>query len=383
MTLPLDLMSDGEFGHVVGADGRVHLTVPDDYEDRLASASGQSEVLGIQRLLTLARAGQELHVSWQPGIAKKVVASVAIFPTLAVLLLLQNAEHWEIQADGTQTKLPVDTARRAIARHRLARDLFADCEVVVCADGLGMSLPSDLYNATTRRLRSREDLETLVVEALSGQRLGSPSSNAPLEKVGALGLIVAELFENTDMHARLDLEGKPVSPDSVRGLMLKRISVEVSADKRAPKGGPPRSIECFELSVFDAGLGYYTSYTRNALTPSVTLQDEWKVLHNCLERHYHPELADGRPGHRALGLYEVLRAIQFLRGRIEIRTGRLYAYRTFLDGQIQAQMEPRADLAHLAWPKPKLLDLGKKYVAVPSEHPAVVGTSVRVIVPLN
>jgi hypothetical protein len=84
-----------------------------------------------------------------------------------------------------------------------------------------------------------------------------------------------------------------------------------------------------------------------------------------------------------MGLYEVLRAIQSLKGRVEIRTGRLFAYRTFLDGQVQAQMQPMATMAHFAWPKPRLLDVEKKYVAVPSKQDALVGTSVRVVVPLD
>ena len=34
-------------------------------------------------------------------------------------------------------------------------------------------------------------------------------------------------------------------------------------------------------------------------------------------------------------------------------------------------------------PKPRLLDAEKKYVAVPSEHDALIGTSVRVVVPID
>lgn len=79
----------------------------------------------------------------------------------------------------------------------------------------------------------------------------------------------------------------------------------------------------------------------------------------------------------------MLRAIQALKGRIEIRTGRLFAYRTFLDGELQAQMQPRTEFSRLAWPVPKLLDVGKKYVANPSANEHLIGASVRIIVPLT
>jgi len=381
--LPLDLMSEAAVGLQPELGQQLRLFVPNDYEDLLAGAKGQSEVLGIQRLLTLARGEATLRVSWQPAIAKKAFASGSIYPLLAVLLLIQDAEHWLVQADGQESKLSVDSVRRAIARHRLARDFFADSDIVVCADSLGAGLPADLYDATSRRLRSREDFETLVVDALSAQKHGPFGSATSYSSVNALGVIVAELFENTEMHAKLDLDGKPLKSNSIRGVVFKRVVIEVPPDKGTPKGAMPKSVECFEISVFDSGLGYYQSYTRQALESMVELKDEWKVLHNCLERHYYPELADNRAGHRAMGLYEVLRAIQSLKGRVEIRTGRLYAYRTFLDGQIQAQMQPMAAMAHLAWPKPRLLDVGKKYVAVPSKHDALVGTSVRVVVPLD
>ena len=383
LRLPIDLMAEASIGERAKPGEPLRLFVPDDYEDLLVAAKGQSEVLGIQRLLTLARRGSALRVNWQPAIAKKAFASSSIYPLLVVLLLIQNAEHWLVQKDGQESKLTVDAVRRTIARHRLAKDFFADSDIVVCADSLGQGLPADLYDTTSRRLLSREDFETLVVDALFAQKHGSIGRAASYSSVSALGVIVAELFENTDMHAKLDLEGKPLKSDSIRGVILKRVAIDVSPDKGSPKGSMPKPVECFEVSVFDSGLGYYASYTRQPLEPTVALKDEWKVLHNCLERHYYPELTDSRAGHRAMGLYEVLRAIQSLKGRVEIRTGRLYAYRTFLDGQVQAQMQPMAAMAHLAWPKPRLLDVEKKYVAVPSEHDTLIGVSVRVIVPLD
>jgi hypothetical protein len=278
--------------------------------------------------------------------------------------------------------MPLVQIRRAILRHRFARDLFADSDTVICADCSGELLPADLYELDTFKLRQREDFETLVVEALTAQLGANSGSAANYGNGSALGRIVAELFENTDMHGKLDLAGKPLGTNCFRGLIFKRVTVTVPVLRPLPGDAHTRKVDCFEVSVFDSGIGYFASYTHEHANDETPLNDEWKVLHNCLERHYHPELLDHRAGHRALGLYEVLRALQTLKGRIEIRTGRLFAYRTFLDGELQAQMQPRAALSHIAWPVPRLLDVGKKYMASPSENERLVGSSVRIIIPL-
>jgi hypothetical protein len=136
--------------------------------------------------------------------------------------------------------------------------------------------------------------------------------------------------------------------------------------------------------VFDTGMGYLQSFTRQPLTDQTDLGLEWKVFHNCLERHHDPELRDLRAAHRGMGLAEVLRALQDMEGRIEIRTGRLFAQRTFLPGELQALMAPfSSPMAHRRQPVPKMLDYQKKYVGVPTKHDPVVGTAVRVIVPLK
>lgn len=381
--LPVGLLTDMLWLRQVSASTTLHFVVPANYEAKMQEAFGQSEVVGIQRLLTLARLGAKFQIDWNEAVAKKAASSASIFPLLAVLLLLGNSSHWMVLGNGTKVAMPPEVVRRAILKHRLARDLFADSDIIVCGDDAAEALAPDLYNLQTLKLHPREDFETLVVDALIAQVGESSSSSEIYKSASALGVIVAELFENTDMHGKLDLAGKPLGADSLRGLIFKRIRVEVPVLRPAPGAARTRFVECFEASVFDSGVGYFSSYTRSVLDDAVSLDDEWKVLHNCLERHYYPGLLDNRAGHRALGLYEVLRGIQALNGRIEIRTGRLFAYRTFLDGEIQAKMRPRAEFAHLAWPVPKLLDVEKKYRAIPSENEPLVGSSVRIIIPLK
>jgi hypothetical protein len=385
--LPIGLMAATTWMDTVLSSSILEFSVPASYETLLegasGGASGGAEVVAIQRLLTLARLGARFRVLWDSTVVKKVVAGPSIFPLLAILFLIPNSEHsaTEVKDSDILSQISRDRVRRAILGHKLARDFFADSDILVCADGSGEPLPVDLYQPKTRRLITREDFETLVVDALAAQMGGGSNTAMIYSSASALGTIVAELFENTEMHGKLDLVGKPLR-DSFRGLMFKRLKIEVPVLQPRPGEAKKREVDCFEVSVFDAGIGYFASYTRARADIDTPLVDEWKVLHNCLERHFYPELQDHRSGHRALGLYEVLRAIQALKGRIEIRTGRLFAYRTFLDGQLQAQMRPRAAYAHLAWPVPKLLDT-LSHRSKPTGHELLVGSSVRIIVPLG
>lgn len=382
LTLPLDLMSDVALAGRDEHEGLV-LHVPKDYDGLLKSAAGESEVLGVQRLLTLARGGHIARIIWSPEMAARIERSASIYPLLAVALLLQGVAHVVSRPDSPDSPLAADAARKSVLRHLLARDMFSDSDIVVCADSLGVPPPRDLYQPGTRRLRTREDFEALVIDALTAQGFSQLGDSFMRSSASALGVIVAELFENTEVHGRYGLSGAPVGPDSVRGLILKRVSITLPPKWVGTRLVDARSIDCFELSVFDAGIGYFSAYSKKPLSEAVDLTEEWKVLHNCLIRHYHPELEDRRAGHRAMGLYEVLRAIQSLKGRIEFRTGRLFAYRTFMDGEVQALLEERANFAHRAWPKPRLLDVERKYVALPSEYEPLVGASVRVLVPLQ
>lgn len=381
--LPSGLLEDVAWLGSVGKQTNLNLRVsgaPATWDRELA---GAPEVVGVQRLITLARAGASFTVQWEEKAWNAVRQSAAIFPLFAIAMLLSRSQHEVRHEDGSVTRVDVDDSIKGLLKHRLARDLFADREMVVCVDRLGGQLPWDLYLATNRRLRPREDFETLVVDAITAHAGEASSRQSIYKNAGALGVVVAELVENTDIHGRLDLEGRTLGDDAYRGVIFKRIQRELPV-LRTAKGAPTTHlVDCFEVSVFDSGIGYFKSYTRGEQVASTDLEYEWKVLHNCLERHYHPDLRDHSAGHRAMGLYEVLRAIQTLKGRIEIRTGRLYAYRTFLDGELQAQMQAKQPLAHHAWPVPKLLDLDRKYVARPSEHEPLCGSSVRIIIPLN
>lgn len=383
--LPLDLLQDlPDLAAVASAGAEAVMRVPDEYEAMIGAPGLPSEVFAIQRLLTFARAGASFRVQWGSLIAERVAVSAALFPLLAVVLSLTSASHSVQNKTDDEVLKFIATARKAISKYRLTSDLFSLSQIALCADNRGQSRPRDLYDSATGSVAPRENFETMVLDVIAHQVGASVQTSNTFKNATALGVIVAELFENTDMHGRLDLMGRPLFPDAMRGLAFKRVVLAKPPRKGAPKNTPPEVVDCLEVLIFDTGIGYYPSYTRRPLEADTSLAEEWKVLHNCLERHFHPELEDNRSGHRAMGLAEVLRSIQALKGRIEVRTGRLFAYRTFMDGELQAQMEEVSTrFAHIAWPRPKLLDVEKKYLAIPSGHEPVVGSAVRVVVPLS
>jgi hypothetical protein len=84
-----------------------------------------------------------------------------------------------------------------------------------------------------------------------------------------------------------------------------------------------------------------------------------------------------------MGLYEVLRALQYLKGKFEVRSGRVYGFRTFLEGETQFQIEAASSPTRPGMPKPVLLDQQKQFVRVPSPNGMVVGAAIRVLIPLS
>jgi hypothetical protein len=381
--LPTGLLEAAPWLDLVNAGTTLTFNVGEGYTTWKSELGATPEVVGIQRLISLARKDASFEVLWNEKALKTVLSSAAIFPLLAIVLLLSRATHRVRHADGSSESIDVGDAVRPLLKHRLARDLFADSEMVVCLDGRGAPLPWDIYLPHSQTLRPREDFETLVVDALTAQVAEGTSRDTVYRNASSLGTVVAELVENTDMHGRLDVAGRALGTDAFRGLIFKRIKMDVPYVRPARGTPTSRMVEFFEVSVFDSGVGYFEAYTRGEQARNADLNYEWKVLHNCLERHYHPDVKDHSAGHRAMGLYEVLKAIQVLKGRIEIRTGRLYAYRTFLDGELQAQMTLKEGFAYHGWPVPKLLDVNKRYLARPSEHEPLCGSSVRIVIPLN
>ena len=382
LILPLGITEDeAPLEELLKLSTGLELVIPDNYEELVLSTELIGEVFAIQRLLTISRLGLPIVVRWAPAISKRLPDVARLQPLLAVALMLQGVNHKLAGLDAPLDEKVLTEARNGVLKHRLIKDLFSPSQLLLCADSRGHGRPEQLYLPRGGALRPRSQFETLVQGVLASELKATGDTAKQFKWASNLGVIVAELFENTDIHAMTDLGGARFSVNAMRGLMFKRIKLTVQLRDPHQK---LREVEkdCLEISVFDTGLGYLRSFTRSEEKHDIEF--EWRVLHKCLERHFDDDIPDHRPEHRALGLAEVLRSLQTLAGRIEIRTGRTFGYRTFIEGQLQAQMQPPiSDLSRFSWPRPRLLDAAKIVVAVPTAHEDIVGSAIRVIVPLS
>jgi hypothetical protein len=67
---------------------------------------------------------------------------------------------------------------------------------------------------------------------------------------------------------------------------------------------------------------------------------------------------------------------------LEVRTGRIHGYRSFLEGELRIQLEPDTSETRPGMPKASLLDVDRKVTSFPSPRDLVRGSVVRVVVPL-
>ena len=360
------------------------LDIPADYEQVADRSDVVAEVFAIQQLLTVVRRRVPLRLAWPSELLRKMPAFAPTFPLLAVALTIQGAEHASNGLDSDQVEELVLRGRRQVLDYRAKGDLFTENQILICADSRGRGRAPDLYAKGTGQLRNRADIETMILDIFAAQLSTSEASSQRFERASALAVIVAELFENTHLHGRLNLEGAPIGPDAMRGLAFRRVAVSIPEHLAEGRPVPARTVPGMELSVFDTGVGFFSSFSRKALLANADLSLEWKVLHSCFARHFSPESLTRHEQHRGMGLYEVLRALQDLKGSIEVRTGRLFAYRTFVKGSLQPQMLPLSGpLAQISFPKPVLLDKLNRLTPRPTAHDVVVGSAVRITIPFG
>lgn len=363
------------------------------------------EGLAIQRLITLAHDAASLKVLWHAASARRLLEAPSLNPLAAVALCLINAEH-TLTKDTELLPSAFERARKKLLGHQLTADMFSDRQVLICMDFEHPSLPSDLYEPSTRKLRPEVDFESLVDDLVYSQRSAGFNAKNLSKLRMVLAVILRELLENTDDHAKTDFDGRVLKPNSIRGLVVKRILENRRFPKRTANNLPP--VQCLEFTIFDSGIGYYNSYRRQLLRgqargepvvvgdkqadtvrrfelgSDVSIETEYAIVLKCLGRHSENAKAipDPRPGHRGMGLYEVLRALKMMQGMLEVRTGRIHGYRSFLEGELRIQLESQMSDTRPGMPKASLLDVDRKVTSYPSTREIVRGSVVRVVVPL-
>ncbi|PUA19731.1 hypothetical protein [Glaciimonas sp. PCH181] len=394
ITLPSGLQGDADGFNRFSDATAYQFEVSPNYLELNSEEQTFPEVVAIQRLISLARRAVPIIVLWHKKVTERVFESPSLFPLLAVLLCLDNASHKILGDTGTALEIDVEPSRQTLYKYRLTADLFSDIQILICADSRGHGRPKSLYSKKASGLIARDDFESLVDRLLASQTAPNVSASQALFFSQAIATIVAELFENTDNHGRLGLNQVPFETNGIRGLIFRRVKIEQVESLTTANGDPTigqaqvkkrlkSEVQALEISVFDSGVGFFSAYTRRAFSPETTLDDEWDVLHKCLERHYDGTDSATQASHRGMGLYEVLRALQSVHGVLEVRSGRAYGFRTFVKGEFKFQLEPAGSALRPGMPKPVLLDVTRRFVTVPSPHELLVGASVRVVIPLN
>jgi hypothetical protein len=297
-------------------------------------------------------------------------------PAAAILALHSNVSHI---FQGSNTSIQLIEIRKKINNARAVFDWFGD-RSFLCADHLGLGTPTSLYkDPVTRGLRSREEFEEAIfpfVQALIAINVGEEAAFLWRE---SLSSIIYELIENTEIHARSKSNGAIVRP-SIRGIIFRQQPFFQYFEKQK---APIIRKNMLELIVFDCGQGYYEKYTGTALTDQVSASNEASILNRCLASHYEGDTNTSRWGVHGIGLYEVLRGLKFLRGAIEVRSGRLHMYRSFIDGDMPLRLEAQDQSKRPGMPKAELLDLKNRVITKPSLHNKLIGSVVRIVIPFG
>ncbi len=336
-----------------------------------------SDVFRIQGLLCSMQSIDALTLRWPESLFNKVGTAPNSFPLLACALLHNRIQHI---VGMNVTPRSLTGIRNKIENTRIGFDWFSEPQSLLCADHLGLGRPKDLYaSPSAPGIKPREDFEELVFPYIERQLAIDLNEKKAFHWRASFASVIYELFENTELHGKTDMN-KRVLSTSIRGMLFR----DVPFSRYQPTAKPiPTNARCIEISVFDSGIGYFSKNRGRPLDEKIPLSEEWQVLHDCLSVHLENiNAAQPGKGLHGIGLYEVLRALKFLEGAIEIRTGRVHGYRSFLPGDMPIQMEPSESKSRPGMPKATLLDFERKYIKKPTQHPQMIGSAIRVLVPI-
>ncbi|NDK53314.1 hypothetical protein GYH37_29115 [Rhizobium laguerreae] len=159
--------------------------------------------------------------------------------------------------------------------------------------------------------------------------------------VGLLASLFRELFSNTHLHARTDLEGA-LYRRSARGIVFALRPVDIPHESFAAglpalkayiesmerEAARPR-VEFLEVSVFDSGPGLAARSFRSLIPPDMSIEREYELVHECFltSRTSIPNPAHG------WGLPRVMLALKSAGGFMRLRTGRLSLCKWFPPGK--------------------------------------------------
>lgn len=336
-----------------------------------------ADVFVVQRFLTLVRKFNRPKLIWSESAVNALKHSPGAVLLLSSAILLDDVTH---ETEGSiEFKPSVRVSLRGlVSSNKLSPKWFDLSDSIVCADYISRGWHPNFYSAPGL-LRNRDEIEKLFNPIIGANIEGMKDADLLKKWKDSLVSVVYELFENTHIHARFDYDNATIKKDIIRAVTIRNIEAYTGGNEN--KIAPRKKINCLEISVFDSGVGIFGRGNQRPIAEQDELEDEWRNLRVCLEKHEDTEpLAHT---HRGLGLYEVLRALHFLKGAIQIRTGRSFGYRSFFPGDIQQQMESKESTNKPGMPKSRLLDFNNPYRPTATFNQPVEGLVARTIVPLS
>ena len=259
--------------------------------------------------------------------------------------------------------------------------------LLLCADDTSYAhLPSLYHQDEDRSVKGVADIQKLasdILQATIPYRKAEPF-HATIQEY--MGVILYELFQNTDEWATKDLRGRRIR-NSVRGIEshlhrgYQKALLGIIGESRVLGGyigherfssvKQPRAF--LELSIFDSGPGLAQRRLRKSLDSGVTLQEEHQAVLGCLMKWATTSSAS----HKGIGLHRVLETLTLAGGFLRLRTGRLSLQRDFVKWPYQgAYSGPDPG------PEPFLLDWFTESAEL-SQATCVEGTLLTMILPVR
>ncbi|NKM70837.1 hypothetical protein [Rhizobium laguerreae] len=233
-----------------------------------------------------------------------------------------------------------------------------------------------LYHPRTGEVRA--DFQGLVKQALirlvDRNRLRRDEINAEL-----LASLFRELFSNTHLHARTDLDGS-LYQRSARGIVFALRPVDIPHEAFAAGlttlreyiesmerlAARPR-VEFLEVSVFDSGPGLAARALGAMIPDAMPISNEYALVHHCFLKSI---TTSADPAH-GWGLPRVMLALKLAGGFMRLRTGRLSLCKWFPPGVTEANVT-RDDLR-----------FGDINGGEPKEHARVAGAVFTILIPVG
>ena len=369
--VPRDLTSDIPISG--SQQGEIHIEL---VWDNPSEIQWFADPLVIQRLLTLAAIATDVSIFWSDAAVEALRTSPGQVPLLASAIQLNSASH--LTALGAMPLARRVALQQVVAEHRLMPQWFDAADCLICTDNERRGWHRELYSEPGR-LRARDEFARLVDPLIRARVSGLQNEDQVLQWKDSLISVIYELFENTHEHARFDYDRRTIGRSVIRLLTVRIVDVTTGANPS--RIATKSNYECLELSVIDSGVGFFGARMRRPINEDDDLKDEWLNLRACLDKHVDDLPADS--SHKGLGLYEVLRALYLLRGAIQVRSGRVFGYRSFFPIDLRQQMEPRDSSSRPGMPRGKLLDFAEPYRSTPTANAMVRGVVAKALIPLQ